>query len=166
MHIIHPVDALIFQALALSSKRRPAQLVEVIAAVDLIQGTQGIIPSEPALNEAFQRLSAQGLICETEGGFALTPKALQIMSVLPRKASALERISGIRDKLATYTPGVEEHATILLTGEQLTAAILSHQAAGEIAGKNLLVPKPKPSENVNKPGLRQRKPLPARRRKD
>ena len=165
MHINHPVDALLFQALALSSKRRPAELVEIIAAVDLIQGAQGIIPPETALNEAFQRLSAQLLICETEVGFALTSKALQLISGLPRKAGIVERICSIRDKLATFPPG-GERATILLTKEQLATAILKHQAAREITGKNLLVPKPKPFENGNKPGLRQRKPLPARRRKD
>jgi hypothetical protein len=47
----------------------------------------------------------------------------------------------------------------------VTAAIQAHRAAGKTAAKNLLVPKPKPEAEVHKPGQRQRKPMPARKRK-
>ena len=52
------------------------------------------------------------------------------------------------------------------TPEALRTAILAHRAASATAAKNLLVPKPKPVETAKRPGQRQRKPLPARRRKD
>jgi len=50
--------------------------------------------------------------------------------------------------------------------EQLKEALLAHRAAGAGARRNLLVPKPKPAEDIRRPGQRQRKPAPARRRKD
>ena len=159
----HPVDALLFLALAISSKRRPADLLGIVAAVDLIQGAQGIVPSQSALSEAFHRLSVHGLIAALDEGFALTPKAQRILTSLPRKAEPLERMTTLRNTLLTCAP-TGEHEAIVINGNQLGAAILAHQNAGKNAGRNMLVPKPRPTEGNNRPGLRQRKPLPARRK--
>jgi len=117
MYPVHDVDALLLLAMALASKRRPAELAEIIAAADLIQGS---IPSESKLGEAFHRLSMHGLIREAEGGFTLTPDAQKIMTGQPRKADAQERILGIKENLSAYNPQ-EEHPPILVTAEQLRA---------------------------------------------
>lgn len=163
MHPVHDVDALLLLAMTISAKRRPAELVEIIAAADLLQGA---IPAELKLAEAVHRLSSHGLISAIDGGFALTPEAQKIMTGQPKKADTEERIFSVKEKLSAYI-AKGEHPPILVTVEQLSAAMLAHQNSGKGAGKNLLVPKPKAAEVERKsPGLRQRKPLPARRRKD
>lgn len=161
MHPVHDVDSLLLLATALSSKRRPAELVEIVAATDLVNNN---IPNEQKVVEAFERLSKHGLLCEIDGGYALTPAAQAIVSGLPRKAETPERLFAIKDKLADYhVKG--EHAVVVLSTEQVTAAIQAHRAAEKTTAKNLLVPKPKPEAEVHKPGQRQRKPMPARKRK-
>lgn len=163
MHPTHDVDVLLLLALALSSKRRPAELIEIIAAAALIQDT---VPSELRLCEAFDRLSTQGLICEAEDGFTLTPEALKIMTGLPKKADAEKRSMLLKELLAAYEPPTQCQP-IPITAKQVCAAILAHRAAGKSKVKNLLVPKPKAAEaDCTRPGQRQRKPMPARRRKD
>jgi len=160
MHPIHDVDVLLLLSLALSAKRRPAVLVEIVAAAELIQG---VVPSESRLVEAFSRLAAHGLICEREGGFSLTPAAEQIMTGQARKADPEQRMQSIKDKLSAYE-ATGEHPPILLTAKQVCSAILAHRDAGKLSGKNLLLPKPKAAEaDSPRPGQRQRKPLPARR---
>jgi len=159
------VDALLFLAVALSSKRRPAELVEIIAAIDLAEGAQGIVPSGLILSESFQRLSKLGLVIETEGHYSLTTAAQSIFAGLPRKAATPERLTSLKDQIVAFTP-TAEHPTIMLTSNQLGSAILAHRAAGKNVGKNLLVPKPNAADNETKPGQRQRKPFPGRRRKD
>jgi hypothetical protein len=159
---IHDVDALLLLATALSAKRRPAELVEIMAAIDLLHGN---IPAEPKLAEAIARLAVNGLLVGSAGGIALTPDAQALVEGLPKKAEAAERLFIIRDRLSEYQVRGEQ-AAIEVSVEQLKAALLAHRAAGEGAGKNLLVPKPKPAETVKRPGQRQRKPVPARRRKD
>ena len=149
---IHDVDALLLLATALSAKRRPAELVEIMAAIDLLQGN---IPAEPKLSEAISRLAVHGLLVEAAGGIALTPE----------KAEAAERLFMIKERLADYNAR-GEHAPILLDVEQLRAAMQAHRAAGQSGAKKLLVPKPKPAEEIKRPGQRQRRPAPARRRKD
>jgi hypothetical protein len=160
MYPVHDVDAILLLALSLAAKRRPAGLVEIIAAADLTQGT---IPSETKLSDSFYRLSEYGLICAQEGGYTLAPDAQQMMAGQRKKADTPERIFGIRELLADYhLKG--EHAIILLTVEQLAAAIAEHQAAKK-SGRSWLVPKPKPAEADRKrPG--QRKPFFTKRRKD
>ena len=102
---------------------------------------------------------------EEGGGFTLTPEAQQIMKGLSRKADTAERIFSIREKLGAYNAAAEL-APVSLTVEQLKAAIATHKVSGQGAGKNLLVPKPKPVDtDKHRPGQRQRKPLPAGRRK-
>ena len=163
MYPVHDVDAILLLALSLAAKRRPAELVEIIAAADLAQGA---IPSETKLSDSFYRLSEYGLICALEGGYTLTPDAQQMMAGQRRKAETPERIFGIKESLADYhLKG--EHAIILLTVEQLAAAITEHQTSKK-SGKSWLAPKPKPAEIASKhPGTRKPfKSFAARRRKD
>ena len=67
---IHDIDALLLLATVLSAKRRPARLVEIMAAIDLLHGN---IPAEQKLGEALARLAVNGLLVELDGGIALTP---------------------------------------------------------------------------------------------
>lgn len=171
MHPVHDADALLLLAVALSSKRRPADLVEIVAAIDLIHAA---IPAEAKLAEAFARLARHRLIDAQEAAFALTPPAQAMIGELPKKADAAERLFTIKGKLAAWNGNADEAeaaalmATIAATvdSDALAAAIKTHRAAGTGAGKNLLVPKPKPVDDRQRPGQRQRRPPPARRRKD
>lgn len=164
MYPVHDVDAILLLAMSLAAKRRPAKLVEIIAAADLAQDA---IPPETKLSDSFYRLSEYGLICEQDGGYALTPDAQLIVSGHAKKAKSQERIYDIKEKLADFHLN-GEHAIILLTVEQIAAAISAHQATKKSAGKNLLMPKPKPvAEDNKRPG--QRKPFKSfatRRRKE
>ena len=149
--------------MSLAAKRRPAELVEIIAAADLAQGA---IPPETKLSDSFYRLSEYGLICAQDGGYTLTPDAQQILSGHAKKAKTPERIHDIKENLADFHLN-GEHAIILLTVEQIAEAIAAHQAGKRITGKNLLMPKPKPVEDNKRPG--QHKPFKSfatRRRKE
>lgn len=162
MHPIHDVDALLLLATALSSKRRPAGLVEVMAAIDLINNN---IPAEPKLAEAIARLAVHGLLCGSADGLALTPAAQQIIENLPRKVENEERLFSIKDQLSMHNAKAES-PVIDVTTEALRAAMLAHRAEAASTAKNLLVPKPKPEDkSVQRPGQRQRKPLPAARKR-
>jgi len=162
MHPIHDVDALLLLATAMSSKRRPAEPVEIMAAIDLINGN---IPAEAKLAEAIARLAEHGLICGSADGLALTPAAQQIIENLPRKMENEERLFSIKDQLSMYN-GKADCPTIELSADALRTAMLAHRAAAASTAKNLLVPKPKPEDkSLQRPGQRQRKPMPARKRK-
>jgi hypothetical protein len=162
MHPVHDVDSLLILATAISSKRRPAELVEIVSAADLLQNN---IPNEAKLVEAFERLAKHGLIRSAGEGFELTEAAQEIVTGLPRKAETPERLFAIKDRLSVYNVK-GEHAAITLAEADVTKAILAHRAAEKTTAKNLLVPKPKPEAEVHKPGQRQRKPMPARKRRD
>ena len=160
MHPVHDIDALLLLAMALASKRRPAELVEVMAATDLIHGA---MPSEAKLVEAFRRLSTHGLIGAEAGRFTLTADAQKIITTLPKKATAPERVFGVKAELAAFT-AQGEHAPIVLTVEELGLAIEAHRAAGKAASQNLLMPKPKVEPEAKRPG-HWRRPAGPRRRK-
>ncbi len=156
MYPVHDVDAILLLAMSLAAKRRPAELVEIIAAADL---AQGVIPLEGKLIESFYRLSTYGLICQLDGGYTLTADAQQIMTTGQRKKAVPEkRIFSIKENLADYHFN-GEHAAILVTEAQVSAAILAHQAAKNNMGRSWLVPKPKPVGDNNK-RLGSRKPFP------
>ena len=161
MHPVHDVDALLVWAVALASKRRPAELIEIVAAADLLNKN---VPGELKIVDAFERLSKGGIICEIDGGYALTPSAQLIVSNLPRKAETAECLFAIKDNLSMFK-GQGESPVVVLNAELVTAAIQAHRAAGKTAAKNLLVPKAKPDTDAPRPGQRQRKPLSARKRK-
>ena len=161
MHPLHDIDALLLLALALASKRRPAELAEAIAAVDLLQGA---IPSEAKLAESFQRLSTNGLVCAEEGRFTLRADSQAIVTGLSKKADTAERIFEVRQRLADHV-AQDEPAAAVPTIEQLTAAILAHRTSAQGAGKNLLMPKPKAAETERKRAGHWRKPTSATRRR-
>lgn len=151
MHPIHDVDVLLLLATALASKRRPAELAEIMAAADLLHGS---IPLDVDMAAAFLRLSTQGLIGEAAGGFTLTPEARELMAGVryKKKAETPERLLAIRQELAGYTPQAEGLA-IRLPTEQVSAAILAHRTFLKGPGRNMLVPKPKPAvDKAGRPG--------------
>lgn len=155
MFPVHDVDALLLLAVAASAKRRPAELVEIIAAGDLIQGASC---SELDLSEAFFSLSLNGLVYEQDGGYMLTPDAQTIMTGQPKKADAHQRVYRIKENLSAYNPEVE-HPPIKISVEQLAAAVKMHQNAKSQPVKNLFVPKPNPAEQDSR-----RRPIAQRRR--
>lgn len=155
------VDVLLLYATALAAKRRPAELLEIVAALDLVNGN---IPGEEKLVEAFARLGARGLLQETGGGMALTPAAEKLIEILPRKGEHAERLFELKGLLGAHATSVDG-PLISLASEQLRTAILAHRAAAAGRGKNLLVPKPKPEAAQARPGQRQRKPMPKARQR-
>jgi len=158
MHAVHDVDALILLAIAISSKRRPAQLAEIIAANDLIHGSVSL---KSELTAAFKNLSSRGLIAQVDDGYTLTPVGLTIMSAGRKKADNEERLHGLKAAISAYNLK-SDHPVIQLTDEQMAAAMHVHEAAKALAVKNMLVPKPKPVVDAKRP-LR-RKPMPSRRK--
>jgi hypothetical protein len=162
MHPVHDIDVLLLLALALSSKRRPADLVEIVVAAEIVQG---VTPANVRMMESFARLSTCGLICAQDGGFTLTAEAQKVMVNPSRTSDISRRIVSIKEKLASYEAR-NEHAPILLSAKEVAVAILAHRASAKAAGQMLLAPKPPVESGKARPGQRQRKPLPARRHKD
>ncbi|MCG2578296.1 hypothetical protein LZ012_14975 [Dechloromonas sp. XY25] len=160
MYPIHDHDPLLLLATALAAKRRPAELLEIMAAIDLVQGN---IPAEGKLSEAFSRLGLCGLLVERDGGLALTPGAEQLIEALPGKGDMADRLIALRGLLASYV--ASEGAAIAIAPESLREAMLAHRAAAATTAKNLLVPKPKPEQAQARPGQRQRKPMPKQRKR-
>lgn len=155
------VDVLLLFATALAAKRRPAQLVEIVAALDLVQGN---VPSEEKLAGALVRLGESGLLLELAEGIALTPDAEKLIEILPRKGDYAQRLFELRGLLGGFKASGEGRAIVL--GEALfRAAILAHRAAAAGVAKNLLVPKPKPEAAQARLGQRQRKPMPKARKR-
>lgn len=151
MHPIHDVDVLLLLATALASKRRPAELVEIMAATDLMHGS---IPLDVDMAAAFLRLSTLGLIGEEAGRFTLTPDALEFMAGVrhKRKSEPAQRLLAIKQELAGYTPR-GEGAAIRVATEQISAAILAHRVFLKGPGRNMLVPKPKAAvDKAKRPG--------------
>lgn len=139
MRPAHDVDALILMATALAAKRRPADLVGIVAAAELLQG---FMPFADKLGEAIRRLSSLGLIGILEEGFTLTAAAQAIMAQLPKKAATEDRLIALKHLLADHAP-TGQAAPLVLTAEQLDAAIQAHKLARKTPGKNMLMPKPK-----------------------
>lgn len=155
------VDVLLLFATALAAKRRPAPLVEIVAALDLIQGN---VPSEEKLGGAFARLGERGLLVETAAGVALTPEAEKLIECLPRKGDYAQRLFELRGLLGACKVS-EEGVAIVMEEGLCRAAIVAHRAAAAGSAKNLLVPKPKLEATQARPGQRQRKPMPKARKR-
>ena len=142
MQSVRDVDAFLLITLALASKRRPAELAEIMAAADL---THGAIPYRSDLTDAFYQLATHGLIREAEGRFPLTPGAEKIMARQPRKADKAALMAGVKDALHAH-PEVAECAPVLLTELELSDAIAEHRDAGLGANRNRLMPSNKVPE--------------------
>lgn len=161
MHPIFDMDVILLMATTLSSKRRPADLLEIVAATQLIQG---YAPDEGRLLGAFQRLSSHGLIVAEANGYRLTPPAEAIMATLPRKCETAERIIRIKEELSAYQ-AAEKIAPLDIEEEQIIAAIQAHKAAEAIAAKNMPPPNPRAADpDAKRPG-QWRKFSDTRRRK-
>ncbi len=145
MRLDHNFDAIFLLAMSLAAKRRPAELVEIIAAIDLAQGA---IPTSAKLSDTFYRLSQFGLVCVQDGGFTLTPYALNILSGQKKSTKDEARILAIKEALAECR--VKSAPTLIeLETKQIADAIREHKAAKESAHKNMLA-KPKPPEGTDK----------------
>jgi hypothetical protein len=155
MYPIHDHDALLLLAISLAAKRRPAEAIEIVAAIDLIQGN---VPGEKALVETIDRLGQLGLLRETDGCLGLTPAAEQLVEALSVKLGYPERVFDLRQQLVDYVPTAG--SAIAQDAAAWHAAIVDHRAAGKSGAKNLLMPKPAPETKAARPGQRQRKPLP------
>lgn len=154
MRPVHDIDVVILMATTLSSKRRPAELVEIVAAADLIQEA---IPFVDKLGDAIARLSSAGLISATEGGFTLTAAAHAIMARQHKKAGTEELLVALKSELAAYSPK-EEFPAIVPTQAQLGEAIRTHKTSKKASGKNLLMPKAKPDRHFKVEGRWRRAP--------
>ena len=161
MRPIHDIDVLLLLALALSSKRRPAQLGEIVAAAEIVMS---VIPADGQWIESFSRLSKGGLICTLDDGYTLTAEAHEIMVNPSRTGDTSRRVASIKEKLAHYEAKCE-HTPIRLSAKEVCAAVLDHRASSKRAGNTLLAPKPSAESKKARPGQRQRKPLPANRHK-
>lgn len=149
---IHDVDAILLLAIALSSKRRPAELAEIMAAINVINE---LIPYEHKLADAFYRLSANGLIVVEGEGYTLTEPGLGLMEGHPKKADSTGRVACIRENLSTYQAS-GEHPLIELSPEQIGAAIKAHRIVARGPGRNMAMPKPKVEWDYSRPGPRRK----------
>ena len=140
MYPVHDVDAILLLSLSVAAKRRPADLVEIIAAIDLAQSPT---PSENKLSDSFARLSTYGLIVEVDGGYALSADAQEMMVSQRKNDDTARKIFRVREHLADYHLN-GEHATILIHPDQFLAAIKAYRADKNASGKSLLSQKPKP----------------------
>ena len=139
MDALQDVDVIVLMATTLSSKRRPAELPEILAAADLLQG---FVLSADKLGEAIECLSSLGLITESEGGFSLTEIALASMAKLRKKTDTEERIIAIKADLAACSNNAVFPAA-QITKDRLDAAVKAYKIAKKATGQNLLMPKPK-----------------------
>jgi len=154
MRLLPDIDSVILLATALSAKRRPAMLAEIVAAADLLQG---FVPYPDKLGDALRRLSTVGLVCAAADGYALAPAGEKIMATLPKKADAAERLATLRSSLADFAPTAEGFS-IVLDAEQLAAAINAYQAAKKTSGQNMAMPIPKPDRHFKVEGRWRRAP--------
>jgi len=159
MYPVHDVDAILLLAMSLAAKRRPAELVEIIAAAELTLQT---VPTAARLTDSLHRLGNFGLITETPEGYSLTAVAQLMLTGHAKKALPQERIRDIREHLADHTRP-DEASAIQVTEKQVAAAIVAHRASRQ--QRSWLVPKSKP-EWISKKDLVRGKTLPAKRRKD
>ena len=145
MQPVREFDAILLLALAVASKRRPAQLVEIVAAADMLDGE---MPTSFKLSDAVFRLSKHGLMSESEAGFTLTPAAEAIITGQRRKTETAARVLYVTERLEAYEPTADAppSVAIALTTEQLGPAILAHRAFKNTTGKSWAMPKTKSDE--------------------
>ena len=148
------VDAFLLLTLATAAKRRPATLVEIMAAADL---SHGAMPYRDELGDAFHQLATHGLIREVDGGFTLTQEGEVIIAKQPKKAGTSALFAGIRDSLLANR-GKDKHPPILISEVQLADAITAHRTSAQGAGQNLLMPKSRPPETRYQRAIMRGKP--------
>ncbi len=164
MYPVHDVDAILLLSLSVASKRRPAELTEVIAAIDLAEVP---LPSDTKLSDAYARLSAYGLILEVDGGYALSADAQAMMISQRKNDDTPKKIYRLKEQLADYhLQG--EHQEVYVSTEQIAAAVKSYRASKKVEVKNMQITKPKPKPVwISKKDLVRGATLPPhKRRKD
>ncbi len=147
----HDFDAIFLLAMSLAAKRRPAELIEIVAAIDLAQGA---IPTAAKLSDAFYRLSQFGLISPQDGGYTLTPYALNILSGQKKSAKQDERLLAIKQNLAECRIK-SAPVLIQLTTDKLARFVKEYKDAKIIPVKNMLA-KPKLTEGTDKRLIRRK----------
>lgn len=141
----HNFDATFLLAMSLAAKRRPAGLAGIVTAFDLVGGD---IPVAARFSEAFYRLSQFGLLIEQDGGYTLTPYALNIVSGHKRNATYEARRLAIKQSLAECRIK-KDIAPIKLKLEQIAPALREHRASKSGHVKNISL-KPKLPEGTDK----------------
>ena len=139
MYPINDIDAQLLLATLIAAKRRPAELVEIVAAAEFLGCP---VTSGNLWAESFRRFATHDLMVAVDGRYALTPAAQALGEGLPKKADTAERVFLVRERLSEYTPA-EKTASIPMSVEQMEAAMAAHAANAAQGGKNLLMPKPK-----------------------
>lgn len=139
MHPVYDVDAILLLALSVSAKRRPAELPEIVAAIS----QEGPIPAAAKLVEAFERMSACGLIVASGAGYTLSADAQKMMESQRKKDDSAMKLARLKQHLADYRPKAELPA-IQVGLEQFQAATKGHKAASNSPTRNLLASKPRP----------------------
>ena len=142
MYPINDVDAQLLLATLIAAKRRPADLVEIVAAAELLGCP---VTSGNLWAESFRRFATHDLMATVDGGYTLTPAAQALGSGLPKKADTAERVFLVRERLSEYTPA-EKTPSIVVSAEDFEAAMAAHAENAKQGGKNLLMPKPKQTE--------------------
>ena len=156
MSTVFDIDVLLLLATALAAKRRPAELVEIVAAVDLIQGHP---PAEEKIGEAFARLGENAWLEAQGDGLRLSQTAEELLEQLSAKADHAQRLFELKALLNARKPNTTGVA-LSVSAEQWQAALAEHKTQAAASGKNLLMPKPKTEVKQARPGQRQRKPMP------
>lgn len=159
MYPVHDADAILLLSLSVAAKRRPADLEEIITAIDL---AHDVIPSAPKLSDAFARLSAYGLIIEIDGGYTLSADAQEMMASQRKNDDTKKKMFRVKEHLADFhLKG--EHTAILIHPDVLRTAIEAYRAGKQTTLRSWLLPKPKtvwiPTREL------KGKPLPPKRRK-
>lgn len=160
MSPFNDVDAVLLLALSVAAKRRPAELAEIVTAIDLAPFA---IPTERKLAEASTRLSTAGLIAATDGGYLPTPAALELLASQRKNDDAMQRLARLKPQLAAYR-AKEQGVPLTVSPEQWLAAIdacLRIKKEGRTWG----VEKPKPVWIPKKDLVSGKRSLPASKRR-
>jgi hypothetical protein len=99
MHPISDTDALFLLATTLASKRRPAELVEIIAGFEPLLEA---VPGTSRLIDTIRRLTAHGLVQVEDDRFSLTAAGQQLMVGLPKRTDTAGLVTHLRGKLAAF----------------------------------------------------------------
>ena len=122
---IHDTDVELLLAVALASKRGPAELDALILALAIHDKR---LPARVKLHDAFARLSANGLLLEESGGFTLTEAAQEVLALGRKNYEHDERAFRVKELLAAYEPARGAHPVIQLAAERLATAIAAYEA--------------------------------------
>lgn len=161
MHPIHDTDPVLLLAVAMASKRRPAELLDLVTAIHLLQHA---VPAATKLADALTRLSTHGLIEAAGDGAAyrLTAAGETLAADLPRKADTDAKLFTLRTRLAEHRGRGD---AVSVREADLATAVAAHAALLADGTRSLLVPKaPPPEDNGRGPGYHLRKPAPAKKR--